>query len=407
MPSGASDMQLTEEQYPKIWNGTCLDGVDRTNHTLKATRKVLHLINGEHFSGAERVQDLLALRLPEFGYEVGFACVKPDKFPQLRHSTDSDLHEVAMKSRFDLACVNRVVALARQHGYAALHAHTPRTLLVARLVAAKLHCPLIYHVHSPVGRDSNRGLSNRINTWLETWCLKRFTKIVCVSNSLAEYMRSLGHPAHKLCVVGNGVATVVHLPNRRVPNEPWVLGVMALFRPRKGLEVLLDAVHILIQRGIPVRLRAVGAFETEGYQKEIMSRVTRLGIAESIEWTGFQVDVNDQLRKMDLFVLPSLYGEGMPMVVLEAMANAIPVVASRVEGIPEVIRHDIDGLIVEPGDPIDLVNRLHEIIGDVRRWKMMSRSSFDRQRRDFSDVSMARSLAAVYDEIFANAAVAH
>jgi glycosyltransferase involved in cell wall biosynthesis len=390
-------MQLITEQFPKIWSES---NDDLPCNSSKASRKILHLINGEHFSGAERVQDLLGLRLPEFGYEVGFACVKPDKFPSLRQSTNSDLFKFPMKSKLDFASVKGVVDLARKAGYSALHAHTPRTLLVARLAAAKLNCPFIYHVHSPVGRDSSRGLTNRINTWMETWCLKRVTKIVCVSNSLAKYMLGLGHPAQKISVVGNGVTTVNDLSHRRIPSEPWVLGVMALFRPRKGLEVLLDAVSILKKRGVPVRLRAVGAFETESYQQEIMSRVNRLDINGSIEWTGFQTDVNEQLRKMDLFVLPSLYGEGMPMVVLEAMANAIPVIASRVEGIPEVIRDDIDGLIVEPGDVMNLVSRLEEIIGDIRRWKMMSRSSLDRQQQEFSDRSMAGSLAAVYDEIF-------
>ena len=57
-----------------------------------ALTKVLHVINGEHYSGAERVQDLLAQHLPAFGYEVGFACVKPDRFPQARHCHDARLH---------------------------------------------------------------------------------------------------------------------------------------------------------------------------------------------------------------------------------------------------------------------------------------------------------------------------
>ena len=77
----------------------------------KATVKVLHLINGEHFSGAERVQDLLGMAMPQFGYEVGFACVKPDKFPNVRHSIDCEIFETKMKSKFDIWCANRVACL--------------------------------------------------------------------------------------------------------------------------------------------------------------------------------------------------------------------------------------------------------------------------------------------------------
>ncbi len=213
--------------------------------TKQRTAKILHLINGEHFSGAERVQDLLAMALPEYGYEVGFACVKPDKFPKVRESTDCELFATSMRSKFDLRCVAKIVSLFQEHGYSALHAHTPRTLLVGRLAASKLKCPLIYHVHSPVGRDSERGLSNRLNTWLESWSLRRVDRMICVSNSLAEYMKELGHSADRIRVVSNGVAVIEELPARALPGPTWTLGTMALFRPRKGTEVLLDAIAIL------------------------------------------------------------------------------------------------------------------------------------------------------------------
>ena len=149
---------------------------------------------------------------------------------------------------------------------------------------------------------------------------------------------------------------------------------MALFRPRKGTEVLLEALAVLKQEGVNVRLRAVGPFETPEYENDIMQKVAELGVGDMIDWMGFQTDVNQQLRAMDLFVLPSLYGEGLPMVVLESMANAVPVVASRVEGIPEAVRDGVDGLIFEPADANDLANKLKSMIGDKKRWRAMSES---------------------------------
>lgn len=360
--------------------------------------KVLHLINGEHFSGAERVQDLLAMALPEFGYEVGFACVKPDKFPEVRQSAESELFAATMRSKIDLRCVSKVLSIFKEHNYSLIHAHTPRTLLVARLAAGKLKCPLVYHVHSPVGRDSERGLSNRINTWLESWSLRSVDRMICVSSSLAEYMKELGHQTEKIRVVCNGVSAIRDLPSRQLPAGTWTIGTMALFRPRKGMEVLLDAMAILKDRGESIRLRAVGPFETSSYETEIMNRVDSLQIGDMIDWTGFQTDVNQQLRKMDLFVLPSLYGEGLPMVVLEAMANAVPVVASRVEGIPEAVRDGVDGLIFEPGNPEDLALKLEGLIGDADRWQTMSYNSVERQRAELSEQSMAKGVARVYDE---------
>ena len=79
-----------------------------------------------------------------------------------------------------------------------------------------------------------------------------------------------------------------------------------------------------------------------------MTLVEKLGVGDAIEWTGFTQNIAAELRVMDLFVLPSLFGEGLPMVVLEAMAAGLPVVASRVEGVPEAIRHREEGLLVEP-----------------------------------------------------------
>ncbi len=363
-----------------------------------ANVKVLHLINGEHFSGAERVQDLLAMALPEFGYDVGFACVKPGKFSSVRRSR-TELFDTPMSTKFDFRSIANIANLFRENGYAMLHAHTPRTLMVGVWAARRLGCPLIYHVHSPVGRDSEKGFSNRVNTWMESWSLRGVDRMICVSQSLAAYMQELGHDAEKIRVVSNGVAPVVELPPRQPPTDPWVVGTMALFRPRKGTEILLEAIAILKGRGIALKLRAVGPFETDEYKQEIMDLVTTLEIGDQVQWLGFQTDVDRQLQEMDLFVLPSLYGEGLPMVVLEAMANAVPVVASRVEGIPEAVRDGIDGLIFEPCNPHDLADQLATLIGDHARWKQMSESCRLHQRNELSDVSMARGVARVYDEL--------
>ena len=161
--------------------------------------------------------------------------------------------------------------------------------------------------------------------------------------------------------------------------------------------MLLEALKILKDKNSPVRLRAVGPFQTEAYQEEVLARVEALGVGDMIEWTGFQTNVNEQLAKMDVFVLPSLYGEGLPMVVLEAMANAVPVVASNVEGIPEAVRDGVDGMIFEAGDAQDLANKLSSLVGNDQLWESMSQSSLERQRTMLSNRSMAQGVANVYD----------
>ena len=102
---------------------------------------------------------------------------------------------------------------------------------------------------------------------------------------------------------------------------------------------------------------------------------------------------------MDLLVLPSLYGEGLPMVVLEAMANGVPVVATDVEGVAEAVRDRFDGRIVQPGRPKALTEALSELMAHPEQWSAMSHEALQRQRDFLSDLAMTRGVAKVYDEL--------
>jgi glycosyltransferase involved in cell wall biosynthesis len=362
---------------------------------------VLHLINGEHYSGAERVQDLLGLALPACGYAVGFVALKPGRFAGSRRSVDCPLYQLPMRSRWDIGIARRIAAICREGGFKLLHAHTPRSLLVATRVARLTGLPLVYHVHSPVGRDCGSWWKNRVNTWLESLQLRRCDHMICVSGSLHDYMLGLGHPPEKLSVVRNGVPCLADRDRRWTTGERsgWTLGTVALFRPRKGLEVLLDAIARIRDRRPGLKLLAVGPFESSAYEAAIRDQVARLGLGDLIEWTGFEQQVDQRLRQMDALVLPSLYGEGLPMVVLEAMAAGVPVVATRVEGVPEALRDGVDGLICEAGNAVDLAAKLLAITADRSACQVLGESARQRQREHLSDASMARGVAAVYDQL--------
>ena len=364
-----------------------------------ATQRVLHVINGEHYSGAERVQDLLALQLPQFGFEVGFACVKPDRFPETRQSQETLLYKTPMRGRFDLGCARRLAQLIRAEDYALVHAHTPRSVLVGGLAAKWAGVPLIYHVHSPTGNDSTRRLQNWVNAKLEHWSIRNAAQLIAVSPSLKQLMEQQGFAPERVTYVPNGVPAI-DAPQRQRPAQSWTLGIAALFRPRKGIEVLLEALAALRSRNIDVTLRSVGPFETPEYEREVMALVDKLGIGDAIEWTGFTQDIAAELRQMDLFVLPSLFGEGLPMVVLEAMAAGLPVVASHVEGVPEAIRHREEGLLVEPSSVSQLALAIEEIVAsDELDYELLSNNARQRYADHFSDRSMAENLAKVYRKI--------
>ena len=102
---------------------------------------------------------------------------------------------------------------------------------------------------------------------------------------------------------------------------------------------------------------------------------------------------------MDVFVLPSLFGEGLPMVVLEAMSAGVPVVGTRIEGVPEAVRDGVDGLLAAPGDPGDLARTIARVIRREADWSELRRSAHERQAGQFSDRSMAAGVAKVYSDV--------
>ena len=387
-----------------------------TTMPVRALR-VLHVVNGEHFSGAERVQSHLGRCLPQFGVRADFACVKPGRFADMldqRQNQGNDnpdgeggswgeCYRVPMRSRIDWTAVKRLTSVARRENADLLHAHTPRTALLSCRVARRIGIPWIYHVHSPAARDSARAVLNRVNACIERYALRNVDHQITVSHSLREELIRQGHHPDRVSVVHNGV------PADRPPRKTkpfvggtWTIAMVALMRPRKGLEVLLDALAESRRRGHDVTLRCIGPFESDGYRSKIESQVERLKIGKRVEWLGFTSDIPAELARVDAMVLPSLYGEGLPMVVLEAMAAAVPVIATRVEGTPEAIRHGSEGLLAEPGDANSLADAIESLVTGHYDWNSLAEAAASRHQSDFSDRAMARATAEVYRRVLQN-----
>jgi glycosyltransferase involved in cell wall biosynthesis len=370
----------------------------RNNRPRQAVA-VLHVINGEHYAGAERVQDLLAQNLGGLGFQAGFACLKRGQFARLRQARDVPLYELPMQSRFDLRPAWDLARLVRRQGYGLLHSHTARSALIAGLASAMTGVPLVHHVHSPASRDTTDGLRNRINALAERAVLGRARALIAVSESLGRYIRGQGFAADRVFVVRNGVPCRPAVPRRNPAKSTWTIGTIALVRPRKGLEILLAALAALRGQGLPVRLRVAGSFETPEYEGRIEQLEQDLRLAGAIDWAGFTPDVDRELAQMDLFVLPSLFGEGLPMVLLEAMSAGVPIVASRVEGVPEAVTDGREGLLVSPGDPRGLAQAIRRFISGEADWQAIAERARRRHAEQFSDSRMAAGVAEVYRHV--------
>jgi glycosyltransferase involved in cell wall biosynthesis len=379
------------------------DSVGETSLPHKDTLRVLHLVNGEHFAGAERVQSHLGRCLPALGIRADFACLKPGRFADAVDAANGEwgtAYRFPMKNRFDVSILNRVCRAVKEHDYQLLHAHTPRTAMVAALASIRTGVPWVYHVHSPTARDSAKQLNNRLNAMVERLSLLNCSHLITVSDSLRRELLASGVSEDHVTVVRNGVPGVRY-PRKSTPEVGgrWVFGMVALMRPRKGLEVALDAISILQRQGYDIVLRCIGPYENEDYRRRIEMQIDALHIRDRVEVTGFKSDVPKALSELDAMLLPSLYGEGLPMVVLEAMASALPVIATRVEGTPEAIRDCIDGMLAEPGSAESLASNMRDLMEGVVDWNEFAESSFIRHQVYFSDVAMSKGIAAVYRSV--------
>jgi glycosyltransferase involved in cell wall biosynthesis len=382
---------------PRIGNRDDLRGEPITSPP--ATIRVLHVINGEHYAGAERVQDLLAMRLPEFGVEVNFACVKPKRFAEMRRSQLTPLTNVPMRSRFDLRAGWRLARLVRENQINLIHTHTPRAALVGQIAARLTSVPMVHHVHGHTATEVGSGWRVWLSAKTEAFSLQNASAVIVVSPTSAQYIYLWGVREDRVHLVPNGVPGRIDLVDLPAPHEQWTLGCVALFRPRKGLEILLEAMALLHRRGLPVYLRLIGGFETPEYQEQVLRLAEELGIAKLVEWRGFRKNIEAELDAIDLMILPSVLAEGMPMAVLEAMAAGVPPIGSRVDGIADVIRHGHDGLLVEPGDAEKLADTVTAVIEGSHDWQTLRHNAITSHQARFSDRSMAERVAEVYRSV--------
>ena len=365
--------------------------------------RVLHVINGEHYSGGERVQDILGLTLPGYGYDVGYACLKPDLFPKVYRSKSSPIHPLPMRHRADITPLKTLREVIRSEGYKIIHSHMPRTAPLSKLASALEGIPMIHHIHCPTLFDSPNPIKNLISATLERVSLIGVSKIIPCSEGMKHYARSIGIGDKRISVVLNGIPQTGPLEHRQEPENEWVFGIVALFRPRKGLEYLLNAMKILKSKDFNFKLRAIGDFMTEEYRAEINALVKQLGLEGSVDWVGFQKDIPTELKKLDFFVLPSTGGEGLPIAILEAMAAGLPVITTEIAGSKEVIRDGLDGYLCKPGNSESLAVCLEKMMSNPKSWSTLRSNAHRRQQEHFSDISMASGVARVYDTVLQDA----
>ncbi|HRZ11746.1 MAG TPA: glycosyltransferase family 4 protein [Kiritimatiellia bacterium] len=230
----------------------------------------------------------------------------------------------------------------------------------------------------------------------ERWLWRFADRVVCNSGSQRrELVESLGVPAARVSVVYNGVDVARFAPGPAF-REPVLLNVARLV-PKKDHGTLLAALRIVRQRRPDVRLRIAG----DGPLASSLRASVRDLPPDSVEWLAARRDPVPLYRGCAAVVLSSLV-EGLPNVALEAMACGRPVVATAVDGVPEVVEHGRTGWLVPPGDPGRLAEALLEWLADPARAEAMGAAGREKIVSSFSMEAMIQRYAEVFEQALAS-----
>ncbi|MBP2678926.1 MAG: glycosyltransferase [Deltaproteobacteria bacterium] len=297
----------------------------------------------------------------------------------------------------------RIVTLLREflrrEKISLVHSHLYHANYFGRLAAFRERIPAVCTIHNTYAHPKiHRRLINR-------WLARKTARIIAVSGPVREdIIRYDGVDPSKVVVIPNGVdpgrfdipLTRVEARERLgIPAEHFLIGTVGRLEEQKGLRYLVDAVRMLRERGKNAFLLVAGSGREEVRLRE---QATRGGIEDAVFFLGARRDVPDLYRAMDVFALSSLW-EGGPITLLEAMASGLPVVATPVGFVPEVVRDGVNGFLVPARDPAMLGEALWRVREDPVRAAEIGREGRETVRDRYTHRHLAEKVMAVYEEV--------
>lgn len=187
-----------------------------------------------------------------------------------------------------------------------------------------------------------------------------------------------------------------------VPADAGLVGMVARVAPQKDYRTLIEAAARVVRGRPNVRFLIVGDCSSTAAHREHKREVDRLiakrGLESHFVFTGHRSDVDRLIDAMDVVVL-STHWEGLPLVLLEAMARGKPILATAVDGVPEAVDHERTGLLHPPGDADTLARHMRALLDAPDRRRSMGRAGRDRVAQEFSQDAFARNLVNIYSEM--------
>ena len=312
------------------------------------------------------------------------------------------LVSVPDRGPWDWRVVTELLAVCRREKVRIWHGHDYKTNALGLLLRRFWPMRLVTTVHGWVQHTARTPLYYRI----DQLCLPRYERVLCVSDVLFEACLGCGVPARQLVLLENAIDAEEYARREPVaqakarlglPADGLVIGAVGRLAAEKGFDVLIRSVRDLIDRGLDVRLVIVG----EGNERPKLERLTtELGVHGRVFMPGWQADVRGYFEAMDVFALSS-WREGLPNELLEAMALEVPVVATRVNGVPRLVQDGRNGLLVGAGDQDGLTTALFAVLANPGLHDLLRRAGRRTVEARYSFPTRMQRLKRIYDELLA------
>lgn len=359
----------------------------------------MQVVPGLQLGGMEQVVIQLTRVLDRDRFDISVLCLRSEG-PFAEELRDAGITVLRLEPRSngpDYFAFRRLWSSFRRDPVAVVHTHNTEAMLTAGLGGALAGVPTLVHT------DHAREFPDKLRYMVAEHLISRaYYRVVGVSahttRDLARYEKI---PRHKLMTIPNGIdpariaAAAPPGATRQalgIAGRGPVLGIGAKLRPEKRIVDLIEAVSHLRPEFPDLALLIAGI---GGEEQRLRQAAADHGVADAVHFLGLRRDMPDILRALDVMVLPSSR-EGNPMILLEALAAGVPVVATRVGGIPEVIEHGRNGSLVEPFRPRALADELARVLRDRElraRYGREGRRTFEER---YSAAAMGRRYTAIY-----------
>jgi glycosyltransferase involved in cell wall biosynthesis len=359
--------------------------------------RILHVCIGGEVAGGQVVALQLAHAARNRGDWVELVVPGRGPFSERAESEGFPVHVLDLNRTYRVGAAARLAQLAGR--FDLLHTHTLAAAnVLSRIAGRAVRVPVLAHLHI---ENHFRRPTEPVLRRLDRSTARLCARLVAVSEDTRRAYERQGYPRGRIEVVYNGVEPSETRSNGSLRAELGLadsvplIGEVGRLCDVKGQRELIAALASLPDAALVL----VGKDLEEGgaYQARLEREAERLGVRDRVVFAGYRDDARVLVRELDVLALPS-WTEGLPLVVLEAMAERRPVVATPVGGTPELVADGETGILVPPREPAALAEALGRLLADTELRRRMGEAGERRVRERFTAEAMTTRMLELYDE---------